>query len=251
MTELEVTKLILSNPPQKPKDPDLPTVSFLMPTYGMCARKPQLLDEAVYWFTRQTWPNVELVILNDAPGQLLECPTPGVRVFNWPHRFNNFGDKRNMLTLLASGQVCCPWDDDDISLPNRAEVSTSQLEGYDWWAPKEWFYCERGKEPERSGNGWAFFCVAFRRDSFLGRHPRVNKFEDRDAQMYASKHLRCNTGLYPYRPTYCYRWGYHPNHWSGFPDMNDAYDKNDAGRSGKFAITPNALDDWVSLTSRA
>jgi FkbM family methyltransferase len=78
-------------------------------------------------FLRQSYPNKELVILNDCPGQELVCDAPGVRVVNVDERLPTLGDKRNAAIALARGELIAPWDDDDISLPWRLSLSVERL----------------------------------------------------------------------------------------------------------------------------
>src|SRR5579875_46561 len=54
-------------------DITLPLVSCLCPTYGRGDDRQWLLEEAIESFLRQSYPNKELVILNDCPAQELVC----------------------------------------------------------------------------------------------------------------------------------------------------------------------------------
>ena len=69
-------------------------VSCLCLTYNRPGRDELLLlEEAVMSFLQQTYPDKELLILNDHPGQKLFCNYPGVKVFNFPERFETLTDK--------------------------------------------------------------------------------------------------------------------------------------------------------------
>lgn len=103
---------------------DYPLVSCIMPTRG----RPQFAREAVEAFLAQTWPAKELLIVDDddAPS----CPTtlsiPGIRqtrLFGHP----TVGVKRNLAISMASGEIICHWDDDDVSAPGRIEDQIRRL----------------------------------------------------------------------------------------------------------------------------
>ena len=116
-------------------DRDLPLISCICPTYNRLPYHRHLIEEAIESFLRQTYPNKELIVVNDCPGQELVCEAPGVRVVNVPERFANLGDKRNAGHQLAQGEVFCPWDDDDISLPWRLSLSVELLGDADYLNP--------------------------------------------------------------------------------------------------------------------
>lgn len=120
---------------------ELPRISCVMPTYG----RPAYVDEAAWMFLQQDYPNKELVILNDCPGQTYICDLPegaGVRVINAPERFATLGAKRNACIEEAQGELIAVWDDDDVYLPWRLSYSVTQMQagemaffrGRDFWA---------------------------------------------------------------------------------------------------------------------
>ena len=49
----------------------VPLVSCICPTYNRPPRHQHLLEEAIASFLRQDYPNKELIVLNDCPGQEL------------------------------------------------------------------------------------------------------------------------------------------------------------------------------------
>src|SRR5215211_75266 len=129
-------------------DGDLPLVSCICPTYGRPPNHQYLLEEAIESFLRQTYPNKELIVLNDCPEQELVCLAPGVRVVNLPERFPSLGDKRNAGVELARGELIAPWDDDDISLPWRLSHSVERLGDADYYNPRSWWHMDsRGLAP--------------------------------------------------------------------------------------------------------
>lgn len=100
-------------------------ISVLMPTYG----RPELLNEAVEGFLRQTVSDCELLILNDRHDQQIVFGHPRVRIFNTATRMS-VGAKRNLLNELARGALVADWDDDDIYLPTHLEHALRMLSLY-------------------------------------------------------------------------------------------------------------------------
>src|ERR1044071_6158071 len=99
-----------------------PIVTCICPTYGRVGTDLKLLEECVYWFTRQTWYDLAiLVIVNDASNQTLICDVPGVQVYNLSNRFISLGMKYNWAVAQCNTELVMPWEDDDISLPHRIQ----------------------------------------------------------------------------------------------------------------------------------
>jgi hypothetical protein len=122
----------------------LPLVSCICPTYNRPPRYQHLLEEAIASFLRQDYPNKELIVINDCPGQELICDEPGVRVVNVAERFPSIGDKLNAAVGLARGELIARWDDDDISLPWRLSLSVERLGDADYFNPRcYWFLTTR------------------------------------------------------------------------------------------------------------
>ncbi len=122
---------------------NMPLVSCICPTYGRPPVYQHLLEEAIESFLRQTYPNKELIVLNDCPGQELVCDAPGVRVVNVSDRFAMPGAKRNIGVELARGELIAPWDDGDISLPWRLSLSVERLGNADYFNPKHFWFMDR------------------------------------------------------------------------------------------------------------
>lgn len=72
--------------------------------------------EAVRSFQRQTWPERELIVVNE--GVPLQSLAPGVRVVNTGPR-RSLGGQRTEGLRAARGAWLATWDDDDFSLPDR------------------------------------------------------------------------------------------------------------------------------------
>jgi hypothetical protein len=246
----EILQHLLEPPRPHRASMSLPLVTFLMPTFGRAARQPHLLSEAVYWVTRQAYPNWELLIVNDAPGQTLVTDTPGVRILNWPRKLKSLGEKMNLGVNLAAGSIILPCEDDDVSLPWRAKQAVEALNEYDYWQPGLWWYEEAAAcRAVADGKGVGHNCSAYRRSSFMGRYQPITKGHDAAARAYAEAYLRCNPNPVagPAEISYVYRWGVSDFHLSGRPDMEAAYAAADPGPAGTYPVIPAAGKDYVAL----
>lgn len=234
-----------------------PLVSFLCATFGRAALRPETLNECVYWFTRQTYPYCEMVILNDAPGQKLVCEVPGVEIYNWPMKIPTLGDKMNLMVRLANGTICLPQDDDDISLPHRADQAVQELAQYEYWTPGAFWYAEGTKGLQPSGNTVGHNCSAYRRASFVGLYPSVTKAQDAIAHGRALDTLLVNprrlTKLEPgsaelRQLSYVYRWGgnFSQLHLSAMADPDKCYDEAASGPAGTYRIEPVMQRDYAA-----
>jgi hypothetical protein len=93
-------------------------------TYG----RPAVLEEAIQSFLLQTYPgDMELIVLNDFPLQTLIADDPRVKMINVSQRFRTIGEKRNAAAALSTHDLLFVWDDDDIYLPHRIELSVERL----------------------------------------------------------------------------------------------------------------------------
>jgi glycosyltransferase involved in cell wall biosynthesis len=201
----------------------LPLVSCICPTYNRPPQYQHLLEEAIASFLRQDYPNKELIVLNDCPGQELICDEPGVRVVNVAERFASIGDKLNAAVGLARGELIAPWDDDDISLPWRLSLSLERLGDADYFNPRcYWFLDDEGLHVDHS-MGYANNASLFRRAAFegVGGYPSVSLGPDAalDAALSglanAVDPLRGDKELRRSEWFYIYRWGVSPVHMSG------------------------------------
>lgn len=98
-------------------------ISCYCPTYG----RPKVLEEAIYSFLMLNYLNKELVIVNDCKEQNLIFDHPQVKIFNYKERFDNFGIKFDTCVQHCTGDYITPWDDDDIYLPWKIEVSFKNM----------------------------------------------------------------------------------------------------------------------------
>lgn len=103
---------------------DRPLVSCVMPTFN----RSRYLPAAIDCFLKQTYPNKELVIVddsNESSRPLLDSSWP-VRYVFIAHRI--LGAKRNECCELAKGDIICHFDDDDWSAPDRIKRQVELLE---------------------------------------------------------------------------------------------------------------------------
>ena len=119
---------VLNKQDQVDGENTLPLVSCLMVTRNRFAQA-QL---AVQCFLSQTYPNKELIIIDDDPDDAL---------FLWSQRLNEacithcrlenkgltLGELRNLSVEIAKGDLVCQWDDDDLYDPVRLEFQISVL----------------------------------------------------------------------------------------------------------------------------
>ena len=85
------------------------------------ANRRRYLPTAIQCFQGQTYPNKELLILQDGKGEDLGSicrDQPNVRFLRYPSE-RAIGTKRNLCCELAMGEIILHWDDDDWSFSNR------------------------------------------------------------------------------------------------------------------------------------
>lgn len=105
---------------------DFPLVSAIMPTRA----RPQFAREAVDYFLAQTWPNKELVIIDDqdAPSCQYGAPSADLSIRYKSLRVKqSVGAKRNIACSRARGEIIVHWDDDDFSAPGRMADQVERL----------------------------------------------------------------------------------------------------------------------------
>jgi len=237
----------------------LPLVSCICPTYNRPPQYQHLLEEAIESFLRQDYPNKELIIINDCPGQELICDEPSVRVVNVAERFSSIGAKQNAAIDLARGELIAPWDDDDISLPWRLSLSVERLGDADYFNPRcYWFLDNEGLHFDHS-MGYANNASLFRRAAFegVGGYPSESFGADAalDAAFSGLAHvvdpLRGNKELTRDEWFYIYQWGVSPVHMSG-SGVEDFY--REVGKlpvvEGRFHLSPHWRRDYVAEARR-
>ncbi len=227
-------------------------VSCLCPTYNRAPHNLRLVEEAIESFLRQDYPNKELLVLNDTPGQTLCFDHPEVRMVNTPFRCSTLGAKRNLMASMASGELICVWDDDDISLPWRLSKSVELLGDAEYYNAGRYWYLERGNLHHDHVCGTSYFTSIYRKTTYqeLGGTPDLSLGEDQamDAKLRTRK-----VAEQPPLPLeewyYVYRWGVSPVHLSGV--VGDTYYAA-LGKlpivEGEFQLNPHWERDYVALT---
>ncbi|MCC6944125.1 MAG: glycosyltransferase [Thermomicrobiales bacterium] len=200
-----------------------PLVSCIMPTYGRFSQHRRLVEEALESFLRQDYPNKELIILNDCPGQTLTFDHPDVRIFNESSRYPNLGAKRTAATRLARGDIIAPWDDDDISLPWRLSSSVRRLGQLDYFNPQLCLFQDQGGMHGKLSGPVGNTLSVYRRAAFdrVGGYPSVTFGEDMELDAKLKQRTKTAAPLSAGVPrdvhdvSYIIRWGVSPVHISG------------------------------------
>jgi hypothetical protein len=106
----------------------LPLISCLMPTKN----RFEQVKLAVHSFRTQTWPNRELIVMDqNQDGRLAawiqSLNDPSIHVHRMPGTREPLGMIRNRSLALASGALLCGWDDDDLQHPARLEIAVAAM----------------------------------------------------------------------------------------------------------------------------
>ncbi|MFT4037319.1 MAG: glycosyltransferase [Thermomicrobiales bacterium] len=239
----------------------LPLISCICPTFGRPPERQHLIEEAIQCFLLQDYPNKELIVLNDCPGQELVCDAPGVRVVNVSERFPSLGDKRNAGVALARGELIATWDDDDISLPWRLSLSYQMLGDAGYYNPQRAWFRHDVVIPESSGFVVGANMSLFTRDALraIGGHPSVTLGEDQvfDTAMRETVPTRggestADPELPPEDWFYIYRWGESDFHLSGNADPAFWHE---VGRRefapGRYELHPQWRVDYLAEVEQA
>jgi glycosyltransferase involved in cell wall biosynthesis len=162
-----------------------PLVTCIMPTAD---RRPYVA-QAIRYFQRQDYPNLELLIVDDGADAVADCvpDDPRVRYVRLAHKMN-VGAKRNFACAHARGEFIVHWDDDDwypawrVGAQARALIEdgddlcgTSRLYYYEASTRRAWSYAYGGgRVPWVAGNTLAY------RKSFWERRrfPEIQVGED-------------------------------------------------------------------------
>ncbi len=240
-----------------------PLVTALLPT---CARFPDeshLLAESVESFLRQTYEPKHLLILNDAPGQVLAFDHPQVTVVNLPRRFPTLTEKWFAGARLCASDLICPWDDDDVCLPHRIAQSVEQLGDLGFWMPPSlWFWWDREQRLEAQSL-ISFDTGIVRRDALLavesiaGRQPVASDWSLADA-LLRNEWTRLKFNQQRERPPglerfYIYRRGVSTRHLSGSGrgDAEHFAEVGEGAVQGEWRIEAGWSRDWVGMCSEA
>lgn len=111
----------------------MPLVSCIMPTKN----RPEFVPQAIAYFLRQTYPNKELVIVDDGDS-VLDIVVPfqkyskAVNVHYWGRpAFATLGEKRNWCVDACRGDLIAHWDDDDWYGPERLALQVAAMQNAD------------------------------------------------------------------------------------------------------------------------
>ena len=101
-----------------------PLVTCVMPTYN---RRP-FIERAIRYFQRQTYPSLELLILDDGTDSIRDLvpEDPRIRYVRLDGR-RTIGAKRNLGCEEARGEYIAHWDDDDWYPPDRIAIQVEAL----------------------------------------------------------------------------------------------------------------------------
>lgn len=127
----------------------LPMVSCLMVTRN----RFQMATQAIERFLAQSYPNRELIIIDDGNDTRLKewveaLTQPSIRFFNLPDEGQKLGVLRNLSRQYAEGKFIAQWDDDDLSHPNRllfqmTLIQQFELDGCTLQREQLWFPAKR------------------------------------------------------------------------------------------------------------
>lgn len=245
--------------PSGPRRRDyLPLISCICMTYNRAPDHLFLIEEAIESFLRQTYPNKELILINDTPGQELACDAPGVRVLNVPERFVTLGDKLNAAIAFSSGELIAQWDDDDISLPWRLEFSYDRLGDGDYLNPRRNWLVSYGTWSIDHDMGIGHNASLFTRVAIdlLGGYPPVSLGYDLEMDGLMLRVMprvvdphRGNLSMTMAEWYYVYRWGVSPIHVSGNADPTlFRVIGEQPVYQGSFTLHPHWQIDYVAKT---
>lgn len=254
-------------------------ISCIMPTYNRYPRLGYLVDEAVECFLRQEpvpGHNLELVIVNDTPGQRLVyggpnhvAPDRAIKILNIPERLSTLSDKIQVGINAAEGELLCRWDDDDIHLPHRLRYSHTYLGNRLEWRAVNHLY-ENGALHHTASPGNSHTASLWRREVLTHFPGHVYPQKLSGCEDQAFNRLLQQTGLVatgrawgqqvPEKDIYyLYRWNTGSAHLSGVVDNANPDNPHQAhwdarGREvvahGTFAITPRWRRNYVAYVEQ-
>jgi len=104
---------------------NLPLVSCIMPTQN----RRRWVAHSLEMFARQTYPNRELIVLDDGQESIVDLTVglPGVRYAKLAQKIN-LGAKRNECVRRANSSLIAHWDDDDWQHPERLQKQVDAMQ---------------------------------------------------------------------------------------------------------------------------
>ena len=163
------------------------------------------------------------------------------------------------MVSLAAGSLLAPWEDDDISLPHRLELTRERLGDRDYFNPRRYWF-RRSRRPAlgpRDGRGPQPVALPQARLAGRRRLPgrdRLARRGDGRAAWPAIPRVCCRVDEEPLPVPdwyYLYRWGASPCHLSGQPDMQGLYDSLGTAPAapGRFVLQPHWREDYTALVA--
>ncbi|MCL6622017.1 MAG: glycosyltransferase [Syntrophobacterales bacterium] len=115
-------------PPAAAPPPEPPLISVIVPTYN----RPQMLVEAVESILHQTYPRVEIIVVNDGGVEVESLVAwlnrTGTLTYVRHDRNRGLAAARNTGLRLARGKYIAYLDDDDLFYPEHVETLVTALE---------------------------------------------------------------------------------------------------------------------------
>ncbi len=116
-------------PAGSPAPAEPPLVSVIVPTHN----RPQMLVEAVQSILNQTYPHIEIIVVNDGgvevEGVIRWLNRNGTITYVRHDRNRGLAAARNTGLRLARGKYIAYLDDDDLFYPEHVETLVTALEG--------------------------------------------------------------------------------------------------------------------------
>jgi glycosyltransferase involved in cell wall biosynthesis len=188
-------------------EPAQPKVSCLMVTKN----RLHLAKIAIFCFLQQTYPNKELIIIDNGDSQELEefiqqFPDSQITHYWFPQTPLTLGELRNVSVAKASGDYLCQWDDDDLSDPLRLELQMAVIQAlkadactldslYLWWPHQS----RLAKSFQRLWEG-TLVC----KKEILPTYPKLQRGEDSDVLKKIMDNYRVAILTKPELYLYCF-----------------------------------------------
>jgi glycosyltransferase involved in cell wall biosynthesis len=102
-----------------------PLVTCITPTFN----RRQFLPRCISQFQAQTWPEKEMVIVDDGSDSIADLVPADerIRYIRLDRRLLKIGAKRNLACEAARGELIAHWDDDDWMAPRRLTYQVGEL----------------------------------------------------------------------------------------------------------------------------
>lgn len=100
-----------------------PLISCIMPT----SNRAQYIEQSLYYFESQSYPNKELVIVYERDSDLPAISFAKNIVLKKVFSGTSIGEKRNIAVRMAKGALIAQWDDDDIYSSERLALQAQPI----------------------------------------------------------------------------------------------------------------------------